>query len=847
MTWLGRELILGRGRWTEVNQLIGPVPPFRAAGAAPLSRRQLLAGVGVGLGGSLLLSACGSLSSSTSSKGGSSQSAGTSGLAELPGGTPKRGGTFTVGVLSGGQEENLFPGTSVGTPDFVRDYNLYNLLFYLGKNVTPLVPGLALSAEPNSDASVWTFNLRDGVTWHDGKPFTADDVVYNFQAVWSNASLNYSAGFLTGLVDFKNVRKLDSLTVQVPLTTPAAQFPTIFAYFDFPVVQEGATAKTAAVNPVGTGPFKFSSFTPGSRSVFTANKDYWETGKPYVDQLVVDSSFTDTNSLFNALLQGTVNLFPSIPLVTAREQLSSRQVQILASPFAAQSYMFAMRVDKGPFADNRVRTAFKLLVDRQAMIDGAWAGFGSVAYDLLAPGTEYYAGDLKRDQDVDQAKSLFKAAGVLGDTFTLPTCDFLPGMVESSTILAQQASAAGIKVSGEHRERGHLLHSGRRVPGPAVRLRGRPAGRLAALCLPLRVHHRLPVPGHALGIPAGRGAGGEPYLPGDREPPTRARPPSCGGNASCSSSTRAATWCGGTSRTSTPRRRACGGCPPGPGSATTTGGCVMAGSPDRPAGRFAGLPVVVLGGAGVLGAAAARAFAREGAKVAVGYRSSAGAAAALVAELQEAGAVAMCGEADVTDLASLQAFIADAAARLSGVDILVNAFGRIDAADAVRFAATDPAAWDELFRVDVRGTFLACQVALPYLQQAAQPAIVNFAGSYGNGTNQENLVNSVSVSFCAAKGAIRGFTAALARDLAPHIRVNAISPRHDRGELGRRLEHPRRASRRGGGGHAVAAPGYPGRDRRERPVPGLAGWRLHDRTDPSGRWRLADARLGGSR
>jgi len=113
---------------------------------------------------------------------------------------------------------------------------------------------------------------------------------------------------------------------------------------------------------------------------------------------------------------------------------------------AAQSYMFAMRVDKGPFADNRVRTAFKLLVDRQAMIDGAWAGFGTVAYDLLAPGTEYYTADLKREQDVERAKSLFKAAGVLGETFALPTCNFLPGMVESSTILAQQATAAGIKV-----------------------------------------------------------------------------------------------------------------------------------------------------------------------------------------------------------------------------------------------------------------------------------------------------------------------------------------------------------------------------------------------------------------
>ena len=193
-------------------------------------------------------------------------------------------------------------------------------------------------------------------------------------------------------------------------------------------------------------------------------------------------------------------------------------------------------------------------------------------------------------------------------------------------------------------------------------------------------------------------------------------------------------------------------------------------------GRFAERPVVVLGGAGVLGAACARAFGREGAKIAIGYRSSADSAAALATELQADGTSAFCDQADVTDSASLDSFIARAASQLGGIDILINAFGRIDAADAVRFEATDPAAWDELFRVDVRGTYLACQAALPYLKRARSPAIVNFAGSYGNGTNQENLVNSVSVSFCAAKGAIRGFTAALARDLAPHIRVNAISP-----------------------------------------------------------------------
>jgi peptide/nickel transport system substrate-binding protein len=425
---------------------------FRASEAADalltndMTRRRLLAGaaqVGVTLTGAGLLAACGGSSTGTTSTTSSTPSGA---LSALPVGTPKRGGTFTVGVISGGQSENIFPGTPVGTPDYVRDYNLYNLLFYPGVKISPLVPGLALSAEPNANATVWTFKLRDGVTWHDGKPFTAEDVVWNFRALWSNPAANFASGFLAGLVDFKAVRKRDRLTVEVPLAMPVAEFPTIFAYYDFGVVQNGATPKSIAKHPIGTGPFRYVSFTPGSQSVFERNPNYWESGKPYVDRLVVDSSFTDNNAIFNALLSGSINLFPTPPLVTARQQLTAKQVQILASPFAAESYMFAMRVDSGQFADNRVREAFKTLVDRQALIEGAWAGFGSPAYDLLSPGTEYYAADLKRTRDVEKARHLFKAAGVLGNTFQLPTTNFLPGMVESSTILAEQAAAAGVKV-----------------------------------------------------------------------------------------------------------------------------------------------------------------------------------------------------------------------------------------------------------------------------------------------------------------------------------------------------------------------------------------------------------------
>ena len=409
-----------------------------------LSRRGFL----LGAAGITALGATGLLSACSSGSGSSPSSSTASAAAALPGGTPVRGGTFTLGVLTQGSEENLFPGTAIPNPDCARDYALYDLLFYpsAGHNLYPLVPGLALSAEPNADATVWTFKLRDGVQWHDGKPFGANDVVYNIKTLWSDPNKNYSSSFLAGLVDFKGVKAVDNLTVQIPLVTPSAQFPTIFAWFNFGVLQEGATAASTAKNPIGTGPFKYQSFTPGQKSVFVRNENYWQEGKPYVDTLVIDSSFTDSNAMLNALLSKQINLLASPALQQVRQQMSAKQVQILQSPSASNTYAFGMRVDTGPFADNRVRQAFKLMTNRQELINGALGGFGSVGNDLQGPNTQFFDTSLKSDYDVDKAKSLFKQAGVAGTTYTLPTANVLPGMIESSTIWAQQAKAAGINI-----------------------------------------------------------------------------------------------------------------------------------------------------------------------------------------------------------------------------------------------------------------------------------------------------------------------------------------------------------------------------------------------------------------
>ena len=150
------------------------------ANSQDITRRRLMA-IGaqgaLALGGAGLLTACGGSSSSSSA------------TTSASGGTPVRGGTFRVGMITAGSAETINPAHAVNNSDLLRIAQLYDNLFTVGPDVKTLVPALALSAEPNSKATVWTLKLRPNVKWHDGKPFTADDVVYTLRS-WANPNSN---------------------------------------------------------------------------------------------------------------------------------------------------------------------------------------------------------------------------------------------------------------------------------------------------------------------------------------------------------------------------------------------------------------------------------------------------------------------------------------------------------------------------------------------------------------------------------------------------------------------------------------------------------------------------------
>ena len=192
--------------------------------------------------------------------------------------------------------------------------------------------------------------------------------------------------------------------------------------------------------------------------------------------------------------------------------------------------------------------------------------------------------------------------------------------------------------------------------------------------------------------------------------------------------------------------------------------------------RFSERVALVTGAGGTLGGAIARGFGREGASVLVGYRQSQREAESAVAEIVDAGGVASAHRLDVTDQASVVRFVEQADAKYGRIDVLVNTAGRLDEVDTVRFEHMSADSATALLAVDVIGTMRMCHAVIEPMRRHGRGAIINFSSTYGNGVNPENAINWVPVTYCAAKGAIRGLTTSLARDLAPEIRVNALAP-----------------------------------------------------------------------
>lgn len=352
--------------------------------------------------------------------------------------TPTPGGEATIAVLSGGQSETFNPAVAAGGGDFTRILNVFEPLVFLDEDYG-LTPGLATEWSSTPDGKTWTITLRD-TTWHDGTPVTADDLIYSLTEM---AKPEHFGSLVGSKVDVANLKKIDDLTVEVPLKEPDAQFISYFNPFNFNtlIVKNGATD---FAKPIGTGPFMVESFTPGRGAVLKRNPSYWQTGKPYIDTLNI-TSFADDAAIANALTTGQVDIAEVQPL-DARKLASVDGMTVVSTPARTVTEALVMRVDQPPFDDPRVREALKLVLDREAWVETKYFGEGEIANDLPGKGLPLYADGIpQRERDVERAKALLAEAGKSDLKITLTSTDAF-GFADSAALYAQQAKDAGITV-----------------------------------------------------------------------------------------------------------------------------------------------------------------------------------------------------------------------------------------------------------------------------------------------------------------------------------------------------------------------------------------------------------------
>jgi peptide/nickel transport system substrate-binding protein len=400
-------------------------------GTQPVTRRRFLHGaVAVGSLGALgALTSCESAPKKPQSSGASA----------------RKGGDLRAGLTGGSSSDTLNPLSTVVYLDVARAQNLYQPLMQLNaQSQNEYV--LAEEIAPKGSTSEYIIRLRPDITFHNGKPFGADDVIYTFQQVL-NPKKPLAGAAPISPIDVKGLKKIDSLTVSVPMKIPYGSFLDQLSSFWYSLymVPDGWVATD---KPNGTGPFKYVSFTPGQQSVFVRNKNYWKSGLPYLDSLkIVD--FADVTSLQNALVSNVVDCAGSLTGAQMKELAGNSAVKPLPSKTGGFT-PFTMRCDQPPFNDVRVRQAFRLIVDRPQIIATTLAGYGTLAADVFSPyDPAYDKSAFHREQDIPQAKQLLKSAGY--DNNLTVKCVTSNGInaaaVDTATVFKQQALAAGVTVN----------------------------------------------------------------------------------------------------------------------------------------------------------------------------------------------------------------------------------------------------------------------------------------------------------------------------------------------------------------------------------------------------------------
>ena len=353
--------------------------------------------------------------------------------------TPKRGGLVRMAAAQHGADDSLDPVLWNSTLGYTRGRVHMNNLLQLNDDLS-VRPELAKSWESNHDATEFTFELEPGVTFHDGKDLTAEDVIYSMNRHLGDNSVSFSKALVSMIKQWK---KVDTHTIKAILDSPNADLPVILATFNFKIVQDGAEEKEDYFNKgIGTGPFMVEEFKPGIICRSKRNPNYFREGAPYLDEIHT-FGIGDAVARVNALIAGDVQLIARVDSKAIPQIEASKTAVVLSEP-SPRFTELVLDLTKHPGNNPDFVLAMKHLMPRKALIRRILKGLGVPGNDHpVAPSYADYCGALpQREQDLDKAKFHLEKSGIT--EAAVDTSDAAAGGIDLCIVAQAEAAKIGL-------------------------------------------------------------------------------------------------------------------------------------------------------------------------------------------------------------------------------------------------------------------------------------------------------------------------------------------------------------------------------------------------------------------
>ena len=372
--------------------------------------------------------------------------------------SPIKGGEVSVGSEYKGAEETFDPTKMTNSTDIMRAYQVYNRLTNLDREMN-VVPNLATEWEATNQAAEWTFKLREGVEFHNGKTLTSADVIYSLSEHIKEGSQSPSKPLLEPIVD---MRADGPNVVKITLNSGNADFPVTLGHdYHASIVAEGWKDGDPVV---GSGPYKLAEFTPGLASVTEKNGNYWNPDAGHVSTFITQG-IPDNAARSSALQSGDVDIDASVEPRVANLLAQNSAVKVHSTP-SGSWFAWIMAADRAPTDDLNLRLAMKHCVDRDIVVNNVVLSHGRIGNDFpVNPGLPTYCDEIpQHSYDPEKAKWHWDKTGLTSIELAVSNAANA-NAIDASIILQEHAREAGITVElNRVPDDGYWSHTWMQVP-----------------------------------------------------------------------------------------------------------------------------------------------------------------------------------------------------------------------------------------------------------------------------------------------------------------------------------------------------------------------------------------------